>query len=373
MSVLIANHTLDPIQFTFQTLFSKHQRHQIDGRDEPGDGEPVEHVSKVARIHEFSVYDRNVIQVFALGGLGCLADRSCGRTGRELKKMEHSENRRAKARVKRFLGPYLDLSYKHHGTLETMRARVLDSSDSGVGLSGLSPLAPGTIVSFVDDGTAEAVTARVARCHKTATGDYRIGLEREAGVGAKADGNADYYELLQLNPKADPDTIHRVYRILAQRYHPDNKETGDAVLFRRLLEAYAVLTDPEKRAVYDLSLHSIRQHTWKVFESPEAARPGARSEKQKRHAVLWALYMKRARDNYQPAMLVTEFEDLLGIPKEHLEFTVWYLKESGLVTRTDANRMLITVKGVDVAELWGDPAVTKQVPEDRKERLLETA
>src|SRR5882724_3346404 len=201
--------------------------------------------------------------------------------------MEHRDNRRTKARVKKFLGPHLDLSYKQHGTLETMRARVVDRSDLGIGLSGLSPLAPGTLVSYVEPESSETVTARVARCHKSAAGDYRIGLEREAGVGVKADGGADYYELLQLNPKADPDTIHRVYRILAQRYHPDNKETGDDNLFRRLLEAYKVLTDPEKRAVYDLGLHSIRQHTWKVFDSPEAVL-GPTGEKQKRRAVLWA-------------------------------------------------------------------------------------
>lgn len=284
--------------------------------------------------------------------------------------MDQTDNRRTKPRVKKFLGPYLDLSYKHHGIMETMRARIVDTSASGLGLSGLSPLSPGTIISYVDVGTSESVTARVARCHKSPMGDYRIGVELEAGVGAKADGEADYYELLQLNPKADPETIHRVYRILAQRYHPDNKETGDGQLFRRLLEAYNVLTDPEKRAIYDLTLHSIRQHTWRVFETPADAKPGAKSEQQKRRAVLWALYMKRVRDNYQPAMLVQEFEELLGIPKEHLEFTVWYLKESGFVIRTDSNRLLITVKGVDEAEKLGNPGADREMREDR---LLETA
>ena len=283
--------------------------------------------------------------------------------------MEPQENRRAKPRVKKFLGPHLDLIYKDHGSLETVRARLVDVSDAGFGLSALSPLAPGTLVSFVDPATSESVNARVARCHKSSTGDYRIGLEREAGVGAKADGGADYYELLQLNQKADPETIHRVYRILAQRYHPDNKDTGDQLLFQRLLDAYGVLTDPEKRAIYDLSLHSIRQHTWKVFESPAAAQ-GASGEKQKRRAMLWALYMKRVRDNHQPTMALGDFEDLLGIPKEHLEFTVWYLKETGWVIRTDNNRLLITVKGVDAAESLGDPGAGREVREDR---LLETA
>ena len=281
--------------------------------------------------------------------------------------MEHRDNRRNKTRAKKFLGGHLDLSYKEHGQLESMRARIVDISEIGVGLSALRPLAPGTLVSFIDESTSETVNARVARCHKSSTGDFRIGIERQSDIGIKADGDADYYELLQLNPKADPDTIHRVYRILAQRHHPDNPETGDAQLFRRLLEAYNVLTDPEKRAIYDLSLHSIRQHTWKVFDSPKEAQ-GATGEKAKRRAVLWALYTKRLCDSHQPSMSMQEMEDLLSIPKEHLEFTIWYLRESVLVIRTDSNRLSITVKGVDAAEALGDP---QQGLVTRPDRLLE--
>ena len=48
----------------------------------------------------------------------------------------------------------------------------------------------------------------------------------------------DYYELLQISPNAEPETIHRVYRLLAQRYHPDNRETGNAQKFRQLHDAY---------------------------------------------------------------------------------------------------------------------------------------
>jgi len=36
----------------------------------------------------------------------------------------------------------------------------------------------------------------------------------------------DYYEILQISVNAEPDTVHRVYRLLAQRFHPDNKERG---------------------------------------------------------------------------------------------------------------------------------------------------
>jgi DnaJ-domain-containing protein 1 len=47
----------------------------------------------------------------------------------------------------------------------------------------------------------------------------------------------DFYELLQISPNAEPETIHRVYRLLAQRHHPDNSQTGDAARFRALVEA----------------------------------------------------------------------------------------------------------------------------------------
>jgi curved DNA-binding protein CbpA len=38
----------------------------------------------------------------------------------------------------------------------------------------------------------------------------------------------DYYEILQVSPLADSETIERVFRHLAKRYHPDNQESGDA-------------------------------------------------------------------------------------------------------------------------------------------------
>jgi len=41
------------------------------------------------------------------------------------------------------------------------------------------------------------------------------------------EGFIDYYEILQLNQRADQETMDRVYRFLAKRYHPDNQNTGD--------------------------------------------------------------------------------------------------------------------------------------------------
>jgi uncharacterized protein YabN with tetrapyrrole methylase and pyrophosphatase domain len=41
------------------------------------------------------------------------------------------------------------------------------------------------------------------------------------------DTEIDYYEVLQISANAEPETVHRVYRLLAQRFHPDNIESGD--------------------------------------------------------------------------------------------------------------------------------------------------
>jgi curved DNA-binding protein CbpA len=61
----------------------------------------------------------------------------------------------------------------------------------------------------------------------------------------------DYYELMQISPNAEPATIVRVFRMLAARYHPDNRETGQLPVFHRLMEGYKILSDPVQRAEYD--------------------------------------------------------------------------------------------------------------------------
>ena len=54
----------------------------------------------------------------------------------------------------------------------------------------------------------------------------------------------DHYEVLQVSPRADQDTIQRVFRHLAKRFHPDNAESGDATRFKLIVEAHQILSDP---------------------------------------------------------------------------------------------------------------------------------
>ena len=69
---------------------------------------------------------------------------------------------------------------------------------------------------------------------------------------------SDFYRLLGVARGASEDEIKRAYRRLAMEYHPDRNGAPDAeAKFREMADAYEVLSDPEKRAIYDLSLIHI--------------------------------------------------------------------------------------------------------------------
>jgi curved DNA-binding protein CbpA len=158
----------------------------------------------------------------------------------------------------------------------------------------------------------------------------------------------DYYEILQISPNADPETVHRIYRIQAQRFHPDNQETGNAETFRLLSDAYQVLSDAQRRAVYDNEYRKARRAP-EPFEPPKQA-PSIKDEVQRREEILLLLYKRRQTHPTQPSLGLRDLETLLGIPKDQLEFSLWYLKESGYLSRSDSARHTITLTGVQIAE-----------------------
>lgn len=267
----------------------------------------------------------------------------------------------------------LELRYSYTdetGSRQFGSGTVVDNSSLGVGVLAKAPLTLGQSVTLRPSSELKAalgelpVKGRVAWCHRAGLGQYRIGFEyespmenvfdeAEAGVGGdgseeKTHGE-DLYEVLQVNPKADFETIHRVYRILAQRFHPDNHETGSAEYFRRLTVAYSTLSDPVKRAAYDVRRMTVSTQRLRLF-SGDTGVLGRSAEQRKRQGILCLLYRRRMQDPQQPSLSMFDLEDLLAVPREHLEFCLWYLKERGLIQRSDNNRFTISVAGVDEAE-----------------------
>src|SRR3972149_4511602 len=65
-------------------------------------------------------------------------------------------------------------------------------------------------------------------------------------------GKRDYYEVLGVDRNTTQDDIKKAFRKLAFKFHPDrNKEQGAEEKFKEISEAYAILSDPEKRKQYD--------------------------------------------------------------------------------------------------------------------------
>lgn len=161
--------------------------------------------------------------------------------------------------------------------------------------------------------------------------------------------HVDYYELLQISPNAEPETIHRVYRLLAQRYHPDNQATGDENRFRQLIEAYNVLADAERRAKYDVLYNQVKKTRWKPTAAPDSISGPIEIEQMVRLTVLEVLYQRRRADPGRPGMFLLDLEELTGHAREHLEFTVWYLSKKNFLSRDDS-KLAITAEGIDFVE-----------------------
>ena len=156
----------------------------------------------------------------------------------------------------------------------------------------------------------------------------------------------DFYETLEISPNANSDTISRVFRYLAQRYHPDHQETGDAEKFAQIVKAHETLKDPEKRANYDIHHQQNSEYHWNLVE--EAGQwEDFETDEIIQARILSMLYVKRKRDLHNPGSANFEIEQLTGCPNEILDFHLWYLREKGWISRMEDGLLAITADGID--------------------------
>jgi curved DNA-binding protein len=159
----------------------------------------------------------------------------------------------------------------------------------------------------------------------------------------------DYYEFLQISPHADADTIHRVYRYLAARLHPDNPDSGDAEMFRLLRTAFDTLSNPVRRAEYDALCRREALEVQPISSSVDFM-DSVEGELNRRIAVLAVLYFKRRANPRSPEVSLAEIERRMGFPRDYLDFTTWYLQKKNYITRADNSDFTLTAEGVDYIE-----------------------
>ena len=160
----------------------------------------------------------------------------------------------------------------------------------------------------------------------------------------------DYYELLEISPQATQETIHRVYRYLAARYHPDSAGTGDLDMFAQLSAAYKVLSDPARRAEYKALRATHPTEIQDPLSSTIDFLDQVEGDQNRRLAVLAILYFRRRMCPNAPEVSLAEIEHRMGFPRDYLDFTTWYLAKKKFITKADNSDFALTVEGVDFIE-----------------------
>jgi curved DNA-binding protein CbpA len=188
----------------------------------------------------------------------------------------------------------------------------------------------------------------------------------------------DYYEVLNVSPRAHPLVIAKAYRLLAALYHPDNRDTGDESAFRQVVEAARILSDPASRATYDRQVFGANGQngsnghsgtnangsghasgTAGDLDSPAAGR--VEDQREQRRVILQALYDMRRRRPDRPSVPLMVVPEIIGGSMDEAQFALWYLRGKKLIEPTD-DGFCITVTGVDFVE--GHPAEPGSEPNE---------
>jgi curved DNA-binding protein CbpA len=244
------------------------------------------------------------------------------------------------------------------GKSYSTEASGLDVSSSGLGIESSCELKAGSIVYVqAEDGSLKG-DCEVVHCTPRGL-KFHVGFELREEAKPKTnalprpnvtDRAPDHYETLQISYKADAQTIHRVYRMMAARFHPDNPETGDVEKFLRMNTAYAVLSDPTRRMEYDATLEKNREVGPRPIFALKEFVTDVKAEANRRLGVLSLLYNRRQTNPDHPGLSVLDLEREMGFPREYLSFTLWYLLAKSFIGLADNSDYALTAAGVDYVE-----------------------
>ncbi len=158
----------------------------------------------------------------------------------------------------------------------------------------------------------------------------------------------DYYDLMQVSPNADEDTIQQIFRHLAKKWHPDHQH-GDPERFKLLAEAHRTLMNPERRASYDLRYQKFWETKWNLAADASTSQ-GFVDDSEVREGLLSLYYVQRRSKMDDPGLGEMEVARLMRVPIHLIEFHIWYLKEKGWIQRLESGQFAITASGVDQVE-----------------------
>lgn len=167
----------------------------------------------------------------------------------------------------------------------------------------------------------------------------------------------DYYEVLEVSRNANMETVERVFRYMARKFHPDVSSDNDR-RFKQLVEAFEVLRDPTTRAEYDKEWEQDKTVSKELIDGANSAS----NDIHERERILSVFYAQRRRDMKNPGVSMGKIAELTHCPEAVLEFHFWYLKSKGWVERLESGQFAITFQGVDrIEESYRSPEPTLRI------------
>src|SRR4051812_35907831 len=159
----------------------------------------------------------------------------------------------------------------------------------------------------------------------------------------------DHYEVLAIDPKAGPEAIGLAYSKLAQKYHPSNLSTGDKEKFEAVNLAFEVLSDLQLRKDFD-KLKGVGDEDAPPTFSGAGFFDILGRDNGLRAALLSVLYERRRLKPFTPSLSMRHLEGILEGTEVELNFTLWYLKQGGMVQSDDKSSLQITMEGINFLE-----------------------